>query len=89
MASLNESNQSFEVIDPIAEKIRAAFHWDKPHTLWEWRTATDIMMLAGMEKPTQPEATRAANIIRGMNGRRSKRTGTCRLLLVPQKRSTY
>lgn len=89
MASLNESNQAFEVIDPIAEKIRAAYRWSEPSTMWEWKTATDILLDAGIEKPTQPEATRAANIVRGMNGRRCKRTNTCRLLMVPPTIKAY
>lgn len=89
MAALNDSNQAFEVIDPISEKIRAAFNWDEPQTLWDWKTATQILQDSGIDRPTQPEATRAANIVRGMNGRKSKRTNTCRLLLAPSKRQTY
>lgn len=89
VAALSDSNQSFEVIDPVAEKIQSSFSWDEPATLWQWKTATDILHDAGFEKPTQAEATRAANIIRGLNGHRCKRTKTCRLLLIPSIKKTY
>lgn len=83
---LNEENRAFEVVDPIQERITSKLTWDDPPTLWEWRTATEILVSVGVDKPTQSEATRAASIIRGINGNRAKRSASGRLLLVPRRR---
>lgn len=83
---LNEENRAFEVVDPIQERITSKLAWDDPPTIWEWRTATEILVSVGVDKPTQSEATRAASIIRGINGNRAKRSATGRLLLVPRRR---
>jgi putative DNA primase/helicase len=85
MATLNDANKSFEVVDPIAERIRTKLAWDDSPMLWKWKTATDILIEIGIDKPTQTDATRAANVIRALNGNQGKRVGTGRLLLAPDK----
>jgi putative DNA primase/helicase len=85
MQTLNDANKSFEVIDPIAERIKSGLDWDESVTLWTWKTATDILIEVGIDRPTQSEATRAANIVRSMNGNQGTRKGNHRVLLVPSK----
>lgn len=89
MHSLNESNKTFEVIDPVYERISNNLMWDQPPSAWRWATVTEILVEVGFTNPTQAEATRAANIIRSMNGKTSKRTGTARLLLVPYRKQMF
>lgn len=84
MALLNDANKSFEVIDPIAERIETRLKWKSDEVLWQYRTATDVLISVGIDRPTQSEATRAANLIRSLNGGRGKRTASGRLLLVPR-----
>lgn len=81
---LNDENQNFEVVDPIQERIISKMDWTDPPSIWEWKTSTEILVSVGVEKPTQSEATRAASIIRTMNGNRAKRSSQGRLLLVPR-----
>lgn len=84
--SLNETNRSFEIIDPVNERIASGLLWDQPQTVWRWATATEVLIDCGMQNPTQAEATRAANIIRSMNNKTWRRSGNRRELLVPHRR---
>lgn len=83
MEYLTESNKDFEVIDPIDEQIKTRFDWDKPRNVWEWRTATDILLDVGFINPTQGESTRAAHIVRQLNENQGKRGHGGRVLLIP------
>jgi putative DNA primase/helicase len=50
---------------------------------WKWRTATEVLMDCGLSRPSKSDSTRAAMIIRKLNGDESKRTASSRLLLAP------
>lgn len=86
MAMLNDGNKKFEVIDPIQERLSSGLCWDDAQSLWVWKSATDVLIDIGIDRPTQSDSTRAATILRSMNGNTSKRTATSRLLLVPRKK---
>jgi hypothetical protein len=84
MARLNDHNEDFQVVDPIQERILTKLDWDAPHMQWEWKTATEILISVGMERPTSSDATRAALFIRQRNGGQSKRSnGSTKLLVAP------
>jgi predicted P-loop ATPase len=83
MELLNEHNKDFEVIDPIEDLITNGLDWNSPEHYWNWRTATDVLMKLGRQHPTKSDTTKAATIIRRMNRGQTKRTGTARLLYVP------
>lgn len=83
MSLLNEHNKGFEVVDPIEELIAKGLDWNVDISIWEWRSATDVLMTLGRDTPTQAEATRAAHVIRARNGRNSRKASGTRQLLVP------
>ena len=85
MAALNHSNEEFTVIDPILERLQTSFNWQGDKSYWEWKSATDILIQIGMDRPTQSDCTKAAGYIRQLNGGHSKRTGKGRFMLVPPK----
>lgn len=87
MDLLNEHNEQFTAVDPIVERINTRMAWDDPETLWEWRTATDILQSIGIDKPTRSDATAAGGHIRRMNGNRSRRSNGVSLLLCPRLNS--
>lgn len=85
VAQLNEHNESFTAVDPIQERIDAKLAWDDAESLWRWTTATEVLLDIGFDRPTQSDATRAAAILRKLNGNRSKRAKGRNLLFCPQR----
>lgn len=85
MAMLNNSNDDFTVIDPVQDRINTKLDWAADTTRWQWKSATDILMDVGIEKPTQSDATRAAAFIRQKNGNQGRRTANGRVLLAPPR----
>ena len=83
MCLLNDHNKGFEVVDPIEELIAKGLDWNTDTLQWEWRSATEVLMMLGRDAPTQAEATRAAHVIRGRNGKNSRKASGARQLLVP------
>lgn len=81
--ALNESNEAFQVIDPIEERIMSRLQWDDDQSHWRWTTATDLLIELGIDRPTQGEATKAAMFIRKRNGGQSRRYGGKTQLLAP------
>lgn len=89
MAMLNKSNEEFVVIDPIQDRINSRLDWKADTHFWHWRSATDILLDVGIDKPNQSDATRAAAYIRTKNGNKGKRTANGRMLWCPPKHTTY
>lgn len=87
MDALNESNTGYTAPDPIRERLQRAFVWDSDEANWDWRSATDALILAGLSNPDRSDATRAAHALRRLNGGNGKRMGGQNLLLVPPLRS--
>lgn len=83
MGLLNDHNKGFEVVDPIEELLAKGLAWSSDMEDWEWRSATEVLMSLGRDTPTQAEATRAAHVIRGRNGKNSRKVSGARQLLVP------
>jgi putative DNA primase/helicase len=83
MNLLNDHNKGFEVVDPIEELIAKGLDWSADTLYWDWRSATEVLMALGRDAPTQAEATRAAHVIRGRNGKNSRKASGARQLLVP------
>ncbi len=62
--ALNQSNESFQQMDPIEEKIRSNFSWgDKIFSL-TWLTATQICQKIGIERPNNQDAKKAGSAAR-------------------------
>jgi putative DNA primase/helicase len=88
MDMLNDHNKGFEVVDPIEELIAKGLDWNDPHAIWEWRSATEVLMALGRDTPSQAEATRAAHVIRSRNGKNSRKYAGTRQLYVPPVNNT-
>jgi putative DNA primase/helicase len=85
MDKLNKSNEEYTVIDPVQERLESRLDWKSPPMTWTWRSATDILIEVGMDKPTVPDVNKAATFIRQKNGDQGKRTYKGRVLLAPPK----
>lgn len=83
MAALNEHNESFTVSDPVEERIATRLNWDAPATNWQWKTATDVLLSIGMDRPTLSDTTKAAQHLRKLNGGVSRKSNGKKLLFVP------
>lgn len=87
LAYLENRNEDFTVLDPIEELITSKLDWQMVDTSWSWSTPTEVLIELGKQNPTKAEATKAAIVIRRLNGGRSKKSKFSRFLLVPQKKS--
>lgn len=85
MDALNHHNSDFEVRDPIEDRINSQLDWAAPIEFWNWKSATDVLLAIGMERPSKADVTHCGYILRKMNGNKAKRTGSTRQLLVPPK----
>lgn len=85
LEALNDINRNYETIDPITERLQSKLDWESPRLQWIWRSATDILMLIGIDKPTHQDATRCSQAMKELNGDSTKRTKTGRLLLCPPR----
>ena len=83
VGDLNQHNKDFEVIDPIAELIGSGLNWKADKYDWQWLSATQVLKLLGRDTPSQGEATRAAHVIRDLNGKHSRKLSGVRQLYVP------
>ena len=81
---LNAHNEEFTSTDPITERIISHLAWEDPPSLWQWNTATDILISIGIDKPLRSEQTAAGDAIRKLNGNQTKRRNSGRLLLAPK-----
>lgn len=86
MEALNKHNEGFTAADPVEEVLSTHFDWESNENYWKWFTSTDILKAAGFDRPTKADVNSCANLIRKLNGNRTKRSGGARLLLVPPSR---
>jgi hypothetical protein len=84
LASLNESNEQFMTLDPIAERLETRLDWDAPSIDWKWRTATEIALLIGLSNPSRSDVTRVATYLHKTRGCTARRTNGISKTLVPQ-----
>lgn len=83
MALLNEHNKEYEIEDAVEDRIGSRMNWEEPVNLWTWRTATDVMVDLGFDRPTKSDLNRLGQIISSRNGGKRKRSKSSRLILVP------
>lgn len=81
---LNRSNEDYQAIDPIEERILKDRDWESSPDSWIWKQATEVLLECGMLNPTQGDARKAATILRKLNGNRARRNAGKRELLVPK-----
>lgn len=85
MAWLNEHNEEYQAADPIEERVQVKLDWDAAPGLWQWKTATEVLLEIGVDKPNGTDASKAGAIIRKMNGGQSRRNKGRNQMLVPPK----
>ena len=83
MAQLNTHNEDFSVVDPIQERLMTRLEWSADPIRWEWKTATEVLISVGIEKPSSSDSTKGALFIRQKNGGHAKRTNGATRLYVP------
>lgn len=85
MSWLNESNERFELIDSIEEKINKFFDWSDQGD-GQWLTATEVLETIGHLNPSNSDSQRCAKALKRLNGGKIKRTCGARLAWVPKMR---
>ncbi|MCZ3087197.1 PriCT-2 domain-containing protein [Acinetobacter baumannii] len=80
---LEESNEDFQVIDPIEERILSRLDWETDQSRWRWTNATELLIEIGIDKPTRAETIKASSCIRKRNGDQTRRSNGKNLLLAP------
>lgn len=93
--ALNGSNTQFEQIDPLEEMILGAFDCDVQYDgngapVYKYQpdadmTATQVLVHAGIEKPTRGQTTIASAFLRKMTGQKSRRTSQGNVYRMPRK----
>lgn len=61
MQLLNESNEQYEFIDPLEEKLMAYFDWSTPNR--QFMTPTQVLELIGYDKPTRNQSTKMGMLL--------------------------
>lgn len=83
LASLNESNEQFMTLDPIAERIETRMDWSAARVDWVWRTSTEVALLIGLPNPSRSDVTRVATYLQKNKGCTAKRSNGVSKTLVP------
>ena len=84
MGELNIHNEEFTVVDPIEERLAAAFSWSEfglGNDLWV--TATDALMKIGVRDPSKGQTIAAGRALKKLNGGQRKKTNGRVVFLVP------
>ena len=84
MGELNAHNEDFTVVDPIEERLAAAFNWSEfglGNDLWV--TATDSLMKIGVRDPSKGQTITAGRVLKKLNGGQRKKTNGRVVFLVP------
>jgi len=84
MGELNIHNEEFTVVDPIEERLAAAFNWSElglGNDLWV--TATDALMKIGVRDPSKGQTITAGRALKKLNGGQRKKTNGRVVFLVP------
>ena len=84
MGELNTHNEEFTVVDPIEERVAAAFNWSElglGNDLWV--TATDALLKIGVRDPSKGQTITAGRALKKLNGGQRKKTNGRVVFLVP------
>lgn len=98
-ASLNGSNTKFEQIDPLEEMILNTFEVNVTYDgngapVYRYQpseemTATQVLIYAGIEKPTRSQTTVASAFLRKLTGAKPKRKSKGNVYLMPPMVNKY
>lgn len=82
--TLNTVNEEHQAIDPVEERILAAFDWDAPNAGQEM-TATDVLLAVGYDKPNRAAATHASAVLQKLTGGKPRRAKHGRFFRMPPR----
>ena len=83
LASLNESNEQFMALDPVAERLETKLDWEAVGIDWKWKTATEIALVIGLVNPSRSDVTRVAAYLHKTRGCTVRRSNGVTKTLVP------
>lgn len=87
VSALNDHNENFRVVEPVEERLAAAWAWPEdpksPGTVWEWVTATEALVRAGILEPKRSDAITASRVLSMLNGGQRRRSNGKVLLALP------
>jgi len=82
-ARLNTHNEDFTAPDPIDERVADGFGWGPHVVVWEWATATEVLLRVGIKDPGKPQTIAAARALKKLNGGQRKKTNGKVLFAIP------
>lgn len=68
MKVLNERNRDFSQVEPVEELVAKNLDWASPRTLWQKRTATEIAIMVGIDRPEAKHTRGVAKAVRELSG---------------------
>jgi hypothetical protein len=80
---LNNHNEDFTTPDPIDERIADGFGWGPHVVVWEWATATEVLLRIGIKDPGKQQTIAAARALKKLNGEQRKKTNGKVLFAIP------
>lgn len=83
MGELNIHNEEFTVVDPIEERLAAAFEWSELGLGDVWITATDALLKIGVRDPSKGQATAAGRALKKLNGGQRRKTNGRVVFMIP------
>lgn len=87
MAMLNSNNEEYTSNDPIEELILTRLDWSLPRERWEWKTATDILVMIGHDRPDVGSARSCSAFMRKHNNGETRRLSGRTMILAPPNNS--
>jgi len=85
LEELTRMNRSFEAVDDVEDALKTLFSWESPISTWRKLTATEIGALMGYSGYIP--AMKISRFVKKLNGNKIQRTGSKRLLSIPELRS--
>lgn len=85
IALLNDHNEDFTTIEPVAELVASRLNWEADEAFWEWKTITEVLQELKFDKITRSDLNHAGEEIRKRNGGRRKKNNARKLVFVPPK----
>lgn len=86
---LGEHNEGFTAVDPIDERIAAGWAWSGPLVVWDWATATDVLMNIGIKDPSKYQTIAAARVLKKLNGGQRKKSNGRVLFAIPSSANDF
>jgi len=86
---LGEHNEGFTAVDPIDERIGAAWAWGDVVVDWDWVTATDVLMKIGIKDPSKYQTIAASRALKKLNGGQRKKSNGRVLFAIPSAANDF